>query len=113
MTPCANVSVGLPVLRDVLEQPLSAATDRLSQLLVLQGGEAISIVFHPFHFLSFFFVDDTQHVTQHVYCEPFQCLKMLDYELCSLDMLSTLLMTFDVSVVVSRFVTAPAVVSVE
>ena len=46
-------------------------------------------------------------------CEPFQCLKMLDYELCSLDMLSTLLMTFDMSVVVSRFVTAPAVVSVE
>ena len=105
MTPCANVSVGLPVLRDVLEQPLSAATDRLSQLLVLQGGEAISIVFHPFHFLSLvllFFVDDTQHVTQQVYCEPFQCLKMLDYELCSSDMLSTLLMTFDMSVVVSR-----------
>jgi hypothetical protein len=70
MTPCANVSVGLPVLRDVLEQPLSAATDRLSQLLVLQGGEAISIVFHPFHFLSLVLLFCWWHSachTQHVW----------------------------------------------
>ena len=67
MTPCANVSVGLPVLRDVLEQPFGGDCQTLSRL-VLQGGEAISIVFHPFHFLSFFLVDDTQHVT-HSMCE--------------------------------------------
>ena len=104
MTPCANVSVGLPVLKDVLEQPLSVRlTDSLTLGTARRGGH-----FDRFPSFSFlvscpsFFVDDTQHVTQHVYCEPFQCLKMLDHELCSSDMLSTLLMTFDMSVVVSR-----------
>lgn len=112
--PCANVSVGLPVLKDVLEQPLSVRlTDSLS------SWYCISIVFPSFSFLvscpSFLLMTLSM---SHSMCivslsSAQRCLTLLDYELCSLDMLSTLLMTFDMSVVVSRFVTAPAVVSVE
>ena len=95
--------------------PLSAATVRLSHAWYCKEGR-------PFRSFSILFIScpsfllmtlSMSHTACVSNCEPFQCLKMLDYELCSLDMLSTLLMTFDMSVVVSRFVTAPAVVSVE
>ena len=38
------------------------ATERFSHACYCNGGEAISIVWLPFHFLCSFFVDDIQHV---------------------------------------------------
>ena len=89
-------------------------TDSLSSWYCKEGRpfRSFSILFISC-LLSFFFVDDTQHVTRSM-CEQLWAFPVLkDAWLCGLDMLSTLLMTFDMSVVVSRFVTAPTVVSVE